>query len=70
VRVEPPPPIGDEAVQHLADRIRQQCLSKLPFARAPKAYHIWAEFPRKPNGKVDRQRMLQGPGSVLRAAVG
>jgi amino acid adenylation domain-containing protein len=70
VRVGPPLPAGDEATQHLADRIRQQCLSKLPFARAPKAYHIWAEFPRKPNGKVDRQRMLQGPGSVLRAAVG
>jgi len=70
VRVEQRLPAGEEAMQRLADRIRQQCLSRLPFARAPKAYHIWAEFPRKPNGKVDRQRMLQGPESIRRAAVG
>lgn len=60
VRVVPPLPHEEEAIQHLADRIRRHCLGKVPFARAPKAYHIWADFPRKPNGKVDRPRMLAG----------
>ena len=60
VGVVPPLPHEEEAIQHLADRIRGHCLGKVPFARAPKAYHIWADFPRKPNGKVDRPRMLAG----------
>ncbi len=70
VRVSQPFPDGEPAVQRLADRIRQHCLSKLPFARAPKAYHVWADFPRKPNGKIDRQRMVDGIGRLPPATVG
>jgi long-chain acyl-CoA synthetase len=69
VRVGNPLPEGDEGLQRIADRIRRHCLSKLPFARAPKAYHIWTDFPRKPNGKIDRQRMLRGPGNLPPATV-
>ena len=69
VRMRQSLPEGEEAIERLADRVRQHCLSRMPFARAPKAYHIWADFPRKPNGKIDRQRMLQGPGRLPPAAV-
>ena len=63
-------PKGAEAMERLADRIREHCLRSMPFARAPKAYHIWPDFPRKPNGKIDRPRMLGGPGRLPPAAVG
>ena len=42
----------------ILDDIRDYCLGKMPFARAPKAYHIWDKLPRKPNGKLDQQRLL------------
>jgi len=70
IRVVAPLPREEEAVQRLADRIRQHCLGKVPFARSPKAYHIWAEFPRKPNGKIDRRRMVGGPATLPPATVG
>lgn len=42
----------DEALQ---SDIRGYCLSRIPFARAPKNYRLWRVLPRKANGKVDKQ---------------
>jgi len=70
VRVDLRLPEGKAAMEGLVGRIRQHCLSKMPFARAPKAYHIWADFPRRPNGKIDRPRILQGPGRLPTTPVG
>lgn len=39
-------------------RLRDYCLRRLPLTRAPRAYHLWRDLPRKANGKVDRQRLL------------
>jgi len=70
VRVDLRLPEGKAAMEGLVGRIRQHCLSKMPFARAPKAYHIWADFPRRPNGKIDRPKILRGPGRLPSAPVG
>lgn len=35
------------------------CLEHVPFARAPKRYRIWDEFPLKANGKIDKQFLIQ-----------
>lgn len=37
--------------------IRDHCLKSVPFARAPREYHVRDDVPRKPNGKPDRQAL-------------
>jgi len=38
--------------------IQDYCLSQVPFARAPRHYHVWPEFPLKANGKTDKQKLM------------
>ena len=38
-------------------RVQDFCLSRVPFARAPRRYHLWDEFPLKANGKTDKTRL-------------
>jgi len=54
--------IGEGGAQaELIAEISAHCLAQVQFARAPREYHCWASFPRKANGKPDRQAvMLQG----------
>lgn len=43
--------------------LRAHALESLPPSRAPREYHIWPGFPRKANGKADRQAIARGaPG--------
>ncbi len=51
-------PAGTAETEAEIQRLRDHCLRRLPFARAPRAYHTWCDLPRKANGKVDRQRLL------------
>ncbi|MGH8166476.1 MAG: AMP-binding enzyme, partial [Woeseiaceae bacterium] len=37
--------------------IRAHCLQHVPFARAPREYRVWPDYPRKSNGKPDRKRL-------------
>jgi acyl-CoA synthetase (AMP-forming)/AMP-acid ligase II len=70
VTVEDGPPEG-AALTELKDRLRKQCVDALPLPRVPTAYHVWAEFPRLPNGKVDKVTLAasDGPeGCAARAA--
>ncbi|MFQ5705421.1 MAG: class I adenylate-forming enzyme family protein [Gemmatimonadales bacterium] len=56
--------VPDEDGQvRLIGELRRLCHTKVPFARAPKRYHIWSDFPRKANGKVDRIRLAEGSGT-------
>ena len=63
------PLYGQRVVAHLApadgrwageepriiEDVRKFCLSRVPFARAPREYVCWSAFPHKANGKPDRQ---------------
>lgn len=42
--------------------LQRHALANLPYAHAPKAYHLWREFPRKDHGKVDREAIRAGLG--------
>jgi long-chain acyl-CoA synthetase len=35
------------------------CLEHVPFARAPRRYQHWQEFPLKANGKTDKQHLIK-----------
>lgn len=37
--------------------IEGYCLDHFTFAKAPRHYQLWSEFPYKENGKVDKQRL-------------
>ena len=41
------------------ETVRAFCLQQVPFARSPKKYHVWQDFPLKANGKTDKQRLLE-----------
>ena len=41
--------------------VREHCLETLPPARSPREFIRWSEFPRKANGKADRQKISSGP---------
>ncbi len=45
--------------EEIESAIRSYCLERMPFARAPKAYHLHQQLPRKANGKIDRQQLLE-----------
>jgi len=51
------PPGNPEAERALIERVRVHCLSRVPYARSPREYHVWRELPRKANGKPDRSRL-------------
>ncbi len=44
--------------EQAVSEIRDHVLNSIPFARAPKDYKCWSEFPRKANGKPDRQKLV------------
>ncbi|MGI9491808.1 MAG: class I adenylate-forming enzyme family protein [Geminicoccaceae bacterium] len=46
----------------LIERFRRRCLENMPLSRAPKRFHLWHEFPRRDNGKVDALRLKNGEG--------
>jgi len=39
--------------------VRSHCLESVPFARAPREYNCWTEFPMKSNGKPDRPEIAR-----------
>ena len=39
----------------LVHELHTECVTKISFARSPRLYAIWGEFPRLRNGKVDRR---------------
>lgn len=39
--------------------IESYCLEHIPFARAPRRYQYWDEFPLKANGKIDKQHLMK-----------
>ena len=43
----------------LIAEVRSHCLASIPFARAPRDYQCWDEFPRKANGKPDRGKIAE-----------
>ncbi len=49
---------ADEA--SLLRALRAHALERLPPSRAPREYHLWSAFPRKANGKADRQAIACG----------
>ncbi|MGI9510098.1 MAG: class I adenylate-forming enzyme family protein, partial [Geminicoccaceae bacterium] len=53
---------SDQAESALIDRYRRCCLKSMPLSRAPKRFHLWHEFPRRDNGKVDAQRLIKFEG--------
>ena len=57
-------PTDAEAERALIERVRGHCLSKVPYARAPREYRVWRELPRKANGKPDRSR-LSAPDALV-----
>jgi len=42
--------------------IQDFCLAHVPYARAPRQYHLWRSFPLKANGKIDKQRLIEDAG--------
>ncbi len=44
----------------IVDICRRLCQGAMPASRAPKAYHLWLDYPRKVNGKVDKHRLVSG----------
>lgn len=40
-------------------RVEMFCLEHVPFARAPRRYQHWQEFPLKANGKIDKQHLIK-----------
>ena len=52
----------NEAVAELQKQLRAHCLAHLPLVRTPRAFHLWLEYPRKANGKVDRALLKSGDG--------
>lgn len=71
----PDPLYGQRVVAHvlLADAagsdndetiaaLRAHCLERIPLPRAPREYRIWADFPRRANGKPDRPAIAEVPG--------
>jgi len=65
-RVEAHVKLAEEASgqpeKSLIDRFRRRCLESMPLSRAPKRFHLWHEFPRRDNGKVDALRLTRGEG--------
>ena len=43
---------------HQLQAVKKYCLEHVPFARAPRRYHKWSEFPLKANGKTDKQKLI------------
>lgn len=60
VPLEPPVDVG--AAEGLRKSLHRHALDNLPFAHAPKAYHLWLELPHKEHGKIDRQALQSGRG--------
>jgi amino acid adenylation domain-containing protein len=60
VRFEPD--AKDQSEKALIEGLRKRCLEQMPMARAPKRYHLWLEFPKRDNGKVDAMRLKAGEG--------
>ncbi|MFK7894084.1 MAG: class I adenylate-forming enzyme family protein [Granulosicoccus sp.] len=48
----------DKSSAERLKQIQDFCQSNVPFARAPRHYHLWEEFPLKANGKTDKQRLM------------
>jgi len=48
----------NESREAALTRIREYCLKHVPFARAPRNYHGWPDFPLKANGKTDKQELI------------
>ena len=44
----------------IVDICRRLCQGAMPASRAPKVYHLWLDYPRKVNGKVDKHRLVSG----------
>lgn len=51
-------PTEDASAAERLKAIQDFCLSKMPFARAPRQYHLWDKFPLKANGKTDKQQLM------------
>ncbi len=60
---------ASQSTTDFADEIRSHCLARMPFARAPKAYHVLASLPRKANGKVDKQALLTASPACVKQSV-
>lgn len=39
--------------------IKRHVLRSVPFARAPRRYHAWTDFPIKANGKTDKAQLVE-----------
>lgn len=48
--------VPDTALQ---EDIRGYCLARIPLARAPKHFRLWRTLPRKANGKIDKQALIE-----------
>jgi acyl-CoA synthetase (AMP-forming)/AMP-acid ligase II len=74
VRLEPEAAaraVDQAAAKALIETLRRACLERMPLARAPRRFHLWREFPRRDNGKVDELRLAEGVGGEpLHAASG
>lgn len=51
------PGARDKDEAELIKAIRAYCLEHVPFARAPREYRVWSDYPRKSNGKPDRTQL-------------
>ena len=46
------------------DSVKKHCLEQVSFARSPKHYHCWSEFPLKANGKTDKHKLISAPSNA------
>ena len=58
--------LTDDAAASTAEEpvaaLRAHCLERIPLPRAPREYRVWADFPRRANGKPDRPAMAAAAG--------